>query len=154
MNPISLEDAMHTQYGLRPLKQDKGCPIYSAKDVNRTIFKLIETNSYFSKRVKNIMSDTKTAIDKTNEVINGFELVINKYMAMEESIVEKTKKTSGSIKDSAEKLAQGMARIEKAANFDRLERYVGLLERAATAMNLLAELEKDGKLDKIAGALK
>ena len=36
----------------------------------------------------------------------------------------------------------------------RLERYVELLERAAVAMNSLAELEKTGKLEKIAGALK
>ena len=40
------------------------------------------------------------------------------------------------------------------ANFERLERYVELLERAAQAMSGLAELEKNGKLEKIANAIK
>jgi hypothetical protein len=45
-------------------------------------------------------------------------------------------------------------KVEKTANFSNLERYVNLLERAATAMSTLAELEKEGKLDKISSALK
>ena len=40
------------------------------------------------------------------------------------------------------------------ANFERLERYVELLERASQAMSVLAELEKNGKLEKIANAIK
>ena len=55
---------------------------------------------------------------------------------------------------AADDLASGLAKVEKAANFSNLERYVNLLERAATAMQTLAELEKAGKLEKIAGALK
>jgi len=39
-------------------------------------------------------------------------------------------------------------------NFDHLERIVGLLERAATAMTTIAALEKDGQLKKISEALK
>lgn len=61
---------------------------------------------------------------------------------------------SGGVRDAADKLAAGLNKIEKAANFDRLERYVELLERAAKAMDLLATLEQSGKLEKIAGALR
>jgi hypothetical protein len=51
-------------------------------------------------------------------------------------------------------MASGLIKMEKSANFNNLERYVSLLERAASAMQTLADLEKAGKLDKIAGALK
>jgi len=44
--------------------------------------------------------------------------------------------------------------VQKQADFNNLTRYVELLERAATAMTTLSELEKAGKLQKIAGALK
>ena len=143
-----------SKLGLNPVKYDKKGPAYDLKDVKALVKRRIEADAYFSERVKKTMSDTTTAIEKTNDVMKEFTLVIDKYTKLEADIVEKSKKTTGTLKDSAERLAQGIARVEKAANFERLERYVGLLERAATAMNLLAELEKEGKLDKIAGALK
>ena len=49
---------------------------------------------------------------------------------------------------------QGLARIENAANCDRLQQYVSLIERASSAMKILADLEKEGKLDKIATAIR
>ena len=51
-------------------------------------------------------------------------------------------------------MSEGLSRIEKQANFDNLERYVTLLERANVALSALAELEKNGKLNKISEALK
>ena len=51
-------------------------------------------------------------------------------------------------------MSEGLSRIEKQANFDNLERYVALLERANVALSALAELEKNGKLNKISEALK
>jgi hypothetical protein len=67
---------------------------------------------------------------------------------------ESAKKASGSVRKSADDLAQGLLKVQKQADFNNLNRYVELLERAATAMTTLAELEKAGKLQKIAGALK
>ena len=101
-----------------------------------------------------MMEDTSRAIQRTEATINDFSHVMDRFNELEANIVSSSKKATSALKDSAERLAQGIARVEKAANFERLERYVGLLERAATAMNLLAELETSGKLDKIAGALK
>jgi hypothetical protein len=51
-------------------------------------------------------------------------------------------------------MAAGLAKVEKAANFDRLERMVDLLERAAVAMSTLAEMEKSGQLAKLSEAIK
>ena len=64
-------------------------------------------------------------------------------------IFRQIKKASGDVRDVANKLAEGLIKIEKVANFERLERYVELLERAAQAMSVLAELEKNGKLEKL-----
>ena len=51
-------------------------------------------------------------------------------------------------------MASGLSKIEKSADMARLQGYVELLERAATAMNALADLEKSGKLEKIANSLR
>lgn len=98
---------------------------------------------------------------KINEVteavqatINVFSHAMDRLVDTEKQLEEKTKKVSGTVRDSAQKLADGLNRVEKLANFERLERYVGLLERAAAAMEALAELEKSGKLDKIASAIR
>ena len=79
---------------------------------------------------------------------------MSKLIDAESKISETTKKVTGQVRDNAQKLGDGLLRVEKAANFDRLERYVGLLERAATAMSTLAELEATGRLEKIAGAIR
>lgn len=140
--------------GLKPVKHDKDGPAYTVDDVNKYVVSKINNENYFYSKGVTMMSDTNRAAEKVEMTIKEFGTVINRFMALESSIIEQSKKTAGSLKDASEKLAQGIARVEKAANFERLERYVGLLERAATAMRLLAELESTGKLDKIAGALK
>lgn len=141
-------------FGLQPTKFDKYGPAYTKEDVDKWALGMINTESYFHRRVGKAMSDTEKAIEKMDTMMKEFSVVIDKFQAMESSVVDKSKKATGALKDSAERLSQGISRVEKAANFERLERYVDLLERAATAMRLLAELESTGKLDKIAGALK
>lgn len=99
-------------------------------------------------------SDAQIAIEKTEKVTAEFSVALEKLIDVERNFADQSKKASGTVRDAAEKLAQGMSKIEKAANFDRLERYVGLLERAAIAMNMLAELEETGRLEKIAEAIR
>ena len=151
---MSITEALSSSFGIVPIKQDRHGPAYSTSDVHKMCLKMIESDTYFERRVGKMMEDTTKAKAKIETMMKEFGIVIDKFHDMEDSVVEKSKKTTGVLKDSAERLAQGIARVEKAANFERLERYVDLLERAATAMRLLAELESTGKLDKIAGALK
>ena len=99
-------------------------------------------------------SDIEKAEKKINQMTESYGQTLDKFYAMEQKLLEQTKKVSSSVRDSSEKLSQGLIKIEKTANFDRLERYVELLERASTAMTTLAKLEAEGKLEKIAGALK
>ena len=140
--------------GLKPVKHDRDGPAYALDDVNKFVISKINNENYFYHKGVKMMSDTKKASEKVEMTIKEFGTVIERFIALENSIVEQSKKTSGSLKDASEKLAQGISRVEKAANFERLERYVSLLERAATAMKMLAEIEATGKLEKIAGALK
>ncbi len=99
-------------------------------------------------------TDFKAAAAVCDNATALFDRSFNSMLLAESNMAIAAKKSSGSIRKAADDLAQGLAKVEKTANFDRLEKYVGLLERAAAAMNLLAELEKTGKLDKIASALK
>lgn len=83
-----------------------------------------------------------------------FAKSLDHMLASEQRVSDAAKKTSSNVRKAANELAEGLVKLEKTANFDRLERYVDLLERAATAMQALATLQESGKLDKIAGALK
>jgi hypothetical protein len=83
-----------------------------------------------------------------------FKRSASNLMTTTDELQANIKKVSGSVRKAADDLASGLAKVEKTANFSNLERYVSLLERAATAMSTLAELEKEGKLNKISSALK
>lgn len=98
--------------------------------------------------------DARNAIEKTEKVMAGFSDVLDRFLETEKRFAEQSKRASGSVRDAGEKLSQGLAKIEKVANFDRLQRYVELLERASVAMSALAELETSGKLEKIAAAIR
>ena len=99
-------------------------------------------------------TDTERAIELTEDVNARFSKTLDNFQSTTKKFTEQAKNASGGVRDAADKLAAGLNKIEKAANFDRLERYVELLERAAKAMELLATLEQSGKLEKIAGALR
>ena len=139
---------------LTPIFIDKLGPAFKNEDVRSLIFGYVMAENYFYRMAKKMTTDTEKAIQKTDEVTEGFEKSLNKFFAMQTQITEASKKASGNIRDATEKLSHGLLKIEKTANFDRLERYVILLERASVAIESLAELEKNGRLEKIANAIK
>lgn len=139
---------------LVPRKWDKYGPAYHVDDVVKEVYGLINAESYFYGRVATMSSDVEKAEKKVNQMTESYGQTLDKFYAMEQKLLEQTKKVSSSVRDSSEKLSQGLLKIEKTANFDRLERYVELLEKASAAMTTLAKLEAEGKLEKIAGALK
>lgn len=139
---------------LTPALIDKDGPAYRKSDVIKAVKQMVIGETYFAESSKVTLTDTDRAVENTERMNKQFDHALNTYIATTAKVRDEAKNVSSAVRESAEKLSQGLARIEKAANFDRLERYVALLERAATAMNALAELEATGKLDKIAGALK
>jgi hypothetical protein len=139
---------------LKIYKMDKSGPSYKDDDVIDLCIKMIITDCYFRKTASNMSKDIENAIEKTDKVTNEFSKSLDRLKYIESNFVEQSKKAASSVKDASEKIAQGIIRIEKQANFDKLERYVLLIERAAEGMERLAELEKSGKLEKIIDALK
>lgn len=142
--------------GLKPKLIDRHGPAYSMADVLKLeIAELnLPTGTLLTRRAKAMTTDIARATEITNEALEVFSRANDALVNKSRAVQEDAKKASASVRQAAESLAQGMARVQKQADFNNLERYVNLLERAATAMTTLAELEKSGKLDKIAGALK
>ena len=139
---------------LKVYKYDKDGPSYLASDVNNVAIGFILAENYFLRRLHSMATDLEKAEEKIDQMTKVYSSKIDEFLEMEKNLVEHTRRTSGTVRDSTEKLAQSLARVEKAANFDRLEKYVELLERTAVAMKALADLEEDGKLSKISNALK
>lgn len=142
-------------FGLQPVKIDKHGPMYLQSDIDHACMKMILAGVFFERRIKTMVADdTDRAIEKTEKMTHEFSEVLSRFVDMEKRVAEQSKRAAGAVRESADRLAQGLAKVEKAANFDRLDRLVALLERAAAAMTVLAELEESGKLERITTAMK
>jgi hypothetical protein len=113
-----------------------------------------EAGTYLTRKAKMISIDYEKATEITETADKMFKRNISNLILTTDELQNNIKKVSGNVRKAADDLAAGLSKVEKTANFANLERYVSLLERAATAMSTLAELEKDGKLNKISSALK
>lgn len=101
-----------------------------------------------------ISTDYEKASEIAETAEKMFKRNVSNLMDTADELQTNIKKVSGNVRKAADDLASGLVKMEKTANFSNLERYVTLLERAATALATLAELEKEGKLNKITTALK
>jgi len=128
--------------------------MFKKSETIKVIAKSINNEVFFERRVKNMSNDLNSAKELVDNSIEHLSLSIDKLLKMEETISEGTKKVSGKVRDASKKLNDGLTNIEKTANFDRLERYVSLLERAEKSLGALAELENNGQLEKIANAIR
>lgn len=154
MNTNEIYAGKQGQFYIAPAKIDKRGPLFHKADVTLLCERSILNNTFFERHRKRMTADTQIAIDKTNDVTNELAKTLDKFTIVQDRFVDQSKRAAGSVRDASEKLAIGLSRVEKAANFDRLERYVELLERAASAMKSLAEIEATGKLEKIAAAIR
>jgi len=132
----------------------RGEPVYYADSVNLLIADMINKDNYFEKRVKKMSIDLENATEVANESLIIFNKVLNNVFEKEIEIAESSKRASGNVRKAANELAEGLNKLEKTANFQKLEQYANLLERAASALTILAELEKSGSLGKISLAMK
>jgi hypothetical protein len=141
---------------LEVAKVDRFGPAISLKSVINVIADELNSDggTYLSRGVKTMSNDMQHATKTLTDAERMLDTAIDKYQAKAVAMSTVAKKCSGDVRKAADDLASGLIKVEKTANFSNLERYVNLLERAATAMQTLAELEKAGKLEKIAGALK
>ena len=138
-------------------KQGRGGLLTDEKECTKLIVNSINYESDLFARSKDLNDDAgqiAKATDKIDQMLGAVISGMDSLTAAQKELGIKAKSASSSVRESAEKLSAGLLRIEKSANFDRLERYVDLLERAAKAMTALGELEKTGKLEKIASAIR
>ena len=135
---------------------DRNGPGWSVARINTAIAKELASDggTYLTRGAKMISVDYEKATEIADSAEKMFKRNVSNLMTTTEELQNNIKKVSGNVRKAADDLAAGLIKVEKTANFSSLERYVSLLERAATAMSTLADLEKEGKLDKISNALK
>jgi len=139
---------------LTPTKYDKDGPLFSKKDITEAAIGNTLAEGMVSQKAKFKAND----IDKATAIIDKatalFTAASDTLLEEEDKLLRNAKVVSSSVRSSTNKLRDGLLRIEAQANFNKLEAYVVLLERANTALQGLAALEQEGTLQKIAGALK
>jgi len=148
---------MHQNFlSTKPDVIDRNGPGWSVARINTAIAKELASDggTYLTRGAKMISVDYEKATEIADSAEKMFKRNVSNLMTTTEELQNNIKKVSGNVRKAADDLAAGLIKVEKTANFSSLERYVSLLERAATAMSTLADLEKEGKLDKISNALK
>ena len=133
---------------------DRHGPAYKREKVEKAAALLIARGDGMQLRARNMTNDLDKASKITEEATRRFSERLDDLLKKEGAFVEASKRASGSVRDATQKLADGLAKLEKTANFDRLERMTELLERADKALTSLAELDKAGKLERIAAVFK
>jgi hypothetical protein len=128
---------------------------WKQESLNKLTVEIInQGNKFQNTRVKNMSEKMTEAVEVITDVNDLLTKATYKLTETEKQLSESAKRASGNVRNAANDLANGLLKLEKTADFSRLERFVELLERASVAINSLAELEKTGKLEKIATAIK
>ena len=132
----------------------RGEPMWDQKEVNEIMVNVIDSGHMGKATAKSLTQKHHEIEEAITSWYERLELHRTRMMASEAEIAKVCKSTSVNVRTATNHLGEGLARLEKTCNFDRLERHVELLERASVAMLSLAELEKNGRLEKIMGAMK
>ena len=143
-----------TLFGVKPSKITKDGVFYDELKVIKENAKKYSEKELELLGKEDINENMRKVAKIFDDGVDIYRHASNRLGKAREELAESAKKSSEGVRQATEKLAQGLLRIEKQANFSKLENYCLLIERTATAMNSLAELEKSGKLEKIINALK
>lgn len=139
---------------LKPDVIDRHGPAWEEEKVLKFSAKCVSDEHFFYGKAKLMISDLENASSKIDQAVKLYGEKLDCFMGVEKKFVESSKKASAGVRDASQKMADGLAKIERIANFDRLERMVDLLERAEKAISSLSELDSSGRLEKIAAILK
>lgn len=138
---------------LTPSKIDKHGPLYRWGDAKRLIASEVNVGNPITRRSKTVSTDYEAATAVMESAEKMFVKQLGSLNAAQAKLAEAAKSTSSNVRKAANEIQEGVQRVEKAANFDRFERQVAVLERAAAALSVLAELERDGKLARLIAAV-
>lgn len=140
---------------LEPAEFSRGEPLFLNASIRTMCLNAITSGGYFySYKVKQMKKDLDTASEVLDQAKDNFNQRLDGFADSQNKLMETTKKTCGHIRDQTDKLNQAFAKLEKQGNLDVIERYVAVFERAEKALSTLAELEANGKLDRIFKAVK
>lgn len=114
----------------------------------------IKDKSIFTNMVKEMTKEINPEIQSLKDFTSLLENEIHALITKKDNAILLAKNASGQIRDAANKLNDGLKKIENFANFEKLERMTILLERSADALERLQKLQETGKLDKIISAIK
>jgi exonuclease VII large subunit len=94
-----------------------------------------------------------SASEDLEDAANRMDAALQKLLASEKATTEKAKAAISRAKDSAAQVGDALARVKKLLGAD-FENKIAQLERMATSLEKLAELEKTGKLSAVISAMK
>lgn len=158
VSPRKADSSEFSRLGIRTYEVKIGGKIeiiFAKEDIlEKAILPSIQNRKFFKDKAENMKTDIEQATSEVKDFLADLGTETEKLRERQEKLTETTKKVSGQVRDSAEKLGNGLKKIEAAANFDKLEKITILLERAADAMERLEALQSTGKLDKILAAIK
>lgn len=139
---------------IAPVSVDRHGPMFALSDINAMVIGEISLGIHFQRRARTMTKQ----IEEATQIVEGatalFSKSFDRFMDAEKRAAEAAKLASGRVRKSANELHEGIQKIDKVANFDKLERQVAILERAAKAMQLLADLDRSGDLQRISSVLR
>jgi hypothetical protein len=148
-------DIKTTLIGVAPVKGHRE-PVYKEDELIDAVAEkmILQNSTMFTDKAKDTNIDYERAAEVLDRNKALYQIALKDFGDKSYELSKNIKNATANVRDSAEKLAQGLVKCQKVADFNNLERYVLLLERAASAMTILADLEKNGKLERISQALK
>lgn len=138
----------------QPVQGSRGEAQWRRDEVDTCVAADIADHNGIENRAKRAAEKFDLANDVVNMAQAEFSRAIDRLVDTEKRLGDASKRVSGTIRKAADDLRGGLEKVQKSANFSALEKQVDLLERAASALSSLAELEKDGRLGRILNAIK
>lgn len=117
-----------------------------ATDVN-------EGNQLQRHTARRVTPDFELAAKTIDALVDHLAEVHTRMLKSMDALANGAKDASRKARSSATDMSALLEKINRGANYDRLEKNVEVLERIAAAMTTLADLEKSGHLARIMKAL-
>jgi uncharacterized protein Yka (UPF0111/DUF47 family) len=111
-------------------------------------------SSIIDRKVKGMIRTTEQVTKELEDTVSKFGKVIDNITNKEVEVQDITKRVGSKVKDSTNKLGEGLAKLERTCNFGKLDKYAETLSNLADSLERIAELERTGKLEKLISAMK
>jgi hypothetical protein len=136
-------------------KDKNGVPkSYSVEAVESCLMEEVENGFIEKAKIGGFTPRIEIASNSVKSFTGLLVNAMDEFNVAELKLTESIKKSSGTIKDSAHRLKDGLEKVEKIADFEKLEKMACTLERISNSLSILAELAEAGKLSRIIDSIK